>query len=72
MATVEGEQRQRIIRTLTFWLRPQFVLRVVNRFQKVVGFDRAVALASSALTAVIPLAMAQQSTPPPPPPPPPG
>ena len=45
------------MRTLTFWLRPQFVLRVVNRFQKLVGFDRAIALASSALTAVIPLAI---------------
>jgi membrane protein len=45
------------VRTLTFWLRPAFVLRVVNRFQKVAGFDRAVALASSALTAVIPLAI---------------
>ncbi len=43
------------MRTLTFWLRPEFVLRVVNRFQKVVGFDRSVALASSALTALIPL-----------------
>ena len=31
------------------------MLRVVNRFQKVAGFDRAVALASSALTATIPL-----------------
>lgn len=49
--------RQRAVRTLTFWLRPEFVLRVVNRFQKVAGFDRAVALASSALTAVIPLAI---------------
>src|SRR5262249_34620927 len=38
-----------------FWLRPEFVLRVMNRFQKVVGFDRSVALASSALTALIPL-----------------
>jgi uncharacterized BrkB/YihY/UPF0761 family membrane protein len=45
------------VRTLTFWLRPDFVLRVVNRFQKVAGFDRSVALASSALTAVIPLAI---------------
>ena len=43
------------MRTLTFWLRPEFVLRVVNRFQKVGGFDRSVALASSALTATIPL-----------------
>jgi len=43
------------VRTLTFWLRPEFVLRVVSRFQKVAGFDRSVALASSALTATIPL-----------------
>jgi membrane protein len=47
--------RERILRTLTIWLRPEFVLRVANRFQKVVGFDRSVALASSALTALIPL-----------------
>ena len=47
--------RQRVARTLTFWLRPEFVLRVVNRFQKVAGFDRAIALASGALTAMIPL-----------------
>jgi uncharacterized BrkB/YihY/UPF0761 family membrane protein len=47
--------RERITRTLTFWLRPQFVLRVVNRFQKVAGFDRSIALASGALTATIPL-----------------
>lgn len=45
------------MRTLTFWLRPEFLLRVVNRFQKVAGFDRSIALASSALTAVIPLAI---------------
>ena len=50
-------ERERVMRTLTFWLRPRFVLRVVNRFQKVAGFDRAVALASSALTAIIPLAI---------------
>ncbi len=49
--------RERVVRTLTFWLRPRFILRVVNRFQKVAGFDRAIALASSALTAVIPLAI---------------
>ena len=42
---------------LTFWLRPEFVLRVVNRFQKIAGFDRAIALASGALTATIPLAI---------------
>ena len=47
--------RERVVRTLTFWLRPEFVLRVVSRFQKVAGFDRAIALASGALTATIPL-----------------
>jgi uncharacterized BrkB/YihY/UPF0761 family membrane protein len=47
--------RERVLRTLTFWLRPEFVLRVVNRFQKVAGFDRSIALASGALTATIPL-----------------
>jgi uncharacterized BrkB/YihY/UPF0761 family membrane protein len=47
--------RERVVRTLTFWLRPEFVLRVVNRFQKVAGFDRAIALASGAFTATIPL-----------------
>jgi membrane protein len=49
--------RQQLLRLATFWLRPAFVLRVVNRFQKVAGFDRAIALASSALTALIPLAI---------------
>lgn len=49
--------RERILRILTFWLRPAFVLRVVNRFQRVAGFDRAIALSSSALTALIPLAI---------------
>jgi len=49
--------RERVVRTLTFWLRPEFVLRVVSRFQKVAGFDRSIALASSALTATIPLAI---------------
>jgi uncharacterized BrkB/YihY/UPF0761 family membrane protein len=48
-------KRERVLRTLTFWLRPEFVLRVVNRFQKVAGFDRSIALASGALTATIPL-----------------
>ncbi len=47
--------RERAVRILTFWLRPEFVLRVVNRFQKLAGFDRAIALASAALTATIPL-----------------
>ena len=49
--------RERLLRTLTFWLRPEFLLRVVSRFQKVAGFDRAIALASGALTAMIPLAI---------------
>lgn len=49
--------RERVVRTLTFWLRPEFVLRVLNRFQKVAGFDRSIALASGALTALIPLAI---------------
>jgi uncharacterized BrkB/YihY/UPF0761 family membrane protein len=53
----ERATRERVIRTLTFWLRPEFVLRVLNRFQKVAGFDRSIALASSALTATIPLAI---------------
>lgn len=47
--------RDLVVRTLTFWLRPHFVLKLVRRFQMVVGFDRSVALASSALTALIPL-----------------
>src|SRR3954454_14438212 len=49
------DKRERVLRTLTFWLRPEFMLRVVSRFQKVAGFDRAIALASGALTALIPL-----------------
>jgi uncharacterized BrkB/YihY/UPF0761 family membrane protein len=49
--------RERVLRTVTFWLRPAFVLRALNRFQRIVGFDRSVALASSALTALIPLAV---------------
>jgi uncharacterized BrkB/YihY/UPF0761 family membrane protein len=49
--------RERVLRTLTFWLRPAFSLRALNRFQKIAGFDRAVALASSGLTALIPLAV---------------
>jgi membrane protein len=49
--------RERVVRTLTFWLRPEFLLRAVSRFQKVAGFDRSIALASGALTATIPLAI---------------
>jgi len=51
----------RLLRTLTFWLRPEFVLRVVSRFQKLAGFDRAIALASGALTAIIPLTIVASS-----------
>ena len=47
--------RERVLRTLTFWLRPDFVLRCLRRFQALEGFDRAVALASLAFTAIIPL-----------------
>lgn len=49
--------RERVFRTLTFWLRPAFVLRALSCFQRVAGFDRAIALASGALTALIPLAI---------------
>ncbi|WP_445280264.1 hypothetical protein [Streptomyces sp. DSM 118148] len=49
--------RERLVRTLTFWLRPAFALRIVNRFQKILGFDRSMALASSALTALVPLSI---------------
>jgi len=57
VTTIPHLDRVRVRRTLTFWLRPAFVLRVVGRFQRVAGFDRAVALASSALTGLIPLAI---------------
>ena len=57
MSTRTQLDRDRVLRTLTFWLRPAFVLRTLNRFQRIAGFDRAVALASSALTALIPLAI---------------
>jgi uncharacterized BrkB/YihY/UPF0761 family membrane protein len=59
--TERRQRRERVARTLTFWLRPEFVLRVVNRFQKVAGFDRSIALASGALTATIPLAILASS-----------
>ncbi|HMS62588.1 MAG TPA: hypothetical protein PKD63_09935 [Solirubrobacteraceae bacterium] len=45
----------RILRELFFWLRPDFLLRCLRRFQALEGFDRAIALASSAFTATIPL-----------------
>ncbi len=55
MTATSGVDRERIFRTLTFWLRPAFVLRALKRFQRVAGFDRSIALASSALTTMIPL-----------------
>jgi uncharacterized BrkB/YihY/UPF0761 family membrane protein len=55
MTATSGVDRERIFRTLTFWLRPAFVLRALKRFQLIAGFDRAIALAASALTALIPL-----------------
>ncbi len=58
---LDRRRRERVVRTLTFWLRPEFVLRVVNRFQKLAGFDRAIALASAALTATIPLLIVASS-----------
>jgi uncharacterized BrkB/YihY/UPF0761 family membrane protein len=48
-------RKERVLRALTFWLRPAFVLKVLTRFERMAGFDRAVALASSALTALIPI-----------------
>jgi uncharacterized BrkB/YihY/UPF0761 family membrane protein len=50
-----GLNRERVIRTLTFWLRPAFVLRAVSRFQRIAGFDRALALASISFSAMAPL-----------------
>ncbi|MDQ0681304.1 uncharacterized BrkB/YihY/UPF0761 family membrane protein [Streptomyces achromogenes] len=50
-------RRERLLRTLTFCLRPAFALRVVGRFQAVIGFDRSMALASSAFTALVPLTL---------------
>jgi uncharacterized BrkB/YihY/UPF0761 family membrane protein len=57
MTTAVRVDRERIVRTLTFWLRPAFVLRTLTRFERVAGFDRAIALASSTFTAVVPLAI---------------
>ena len=57
MTTRVWIDRERVVRTLTFWLRPAFVLRTFTRFQRVAGFDRAIALASSAFTALVPLAI---------------
>ena len=50
-----GFDREGVIRSLTFWLRPAFVLRTVQRFQRIAGFDRALALASISLSALVPL-----------------
>jgi membrane protein len=50
-----SRNRNLLMRRLTFWLRPDFVVRCLRRFRTVMGFDRAIALASLAFTAVIPL-----------------
>jgi membrane protein len=49
--------RERILKELTFWLRPGFLLRCAQRFSAVEGIDRSIALASSAFTAIIPLSV---------------
>jgi uncharacterized BrkB/YihY/UPF0761 family membrane protein len=49
--------RERVLRDLTFWLRPDFVVRCLRRFQALEGFDRAIALASLSFSALIPLAI---------------
>ncbi|MEW2618993.1 YhjD/YihY/BrkB family envelope integrity protein [Streptomyces sp. NPDC048106] len=54
-ATTAENRGRRLLRTLTFWLRPAFTLRALGRFQRIAGFDRSMALASSALTALVPL-----------------
>jgi membrane protein len=47
--------RERVVRALTFWLRPDFLVRCLRRFQALEGFDRAIALASLTFSALIPL-----------------
>ena len=47
--------RERVVRALTFWLRPNFLVRCLRRFQTLEGFDRAIALASLTFSALIPL-----------------
>jgi membrane protein len=49
--------RGRILKELTFWLRPGFLLRCAQRFGAIEGIDRSIALASSAFTAIIPLSV---------------
>src|SRR6188472_97143 len=47
--------RERVVRALTFWLRPDFLVRCFRRFQVLEGFDRAIALASLTFSAIVPL-----------------
>jgi uncharacterized BrkB/YihY/UPF0761 family membrane protein len=47
--------RERVVRALTFWLRPDFLVRCARRFQVLEGFDRAIALASLTFSAIVPL-----------------
>lgn len=53
--------RERVLRLLTFWLRPEFLLRCARRFSLVAGFDRSIALASTGFTALVPLVMLESS-----------
>ena len=53
--------RERLMRDLTFWLRPDFVLRCLRRFQTLAGFDRSIALASLSFSALIPLGIISSS-----------
>lgn len=49
--------RSQLVPTLFLCARPAVLLRALNRFQRLAGFDRAVGLSASALTALIPLAI---------------
>jgi len=49
--------RDRVVRLLTFWLRPDFIVRCLRRFTLIAGFDRSIALASLSFTALVPLLM---------------
>ena len=53
--------RERVVRALTFWLRPDFLVRCLRRFQMLEGFDRTIALASLTFSALIPLGIVLSS-----------
>ena len=46
MSATRRVDRERVRATFTFWLRPEFVLRVAQSVSEGGGFDRAIALAS--------------------------